>query len=131
MVQEPDHPDAVLSSKSWELMKNGNFNKVPLIVGFNSDEAAYFADIAVSKDFNKVFKFTLLYYYVVENFGLVLLKYDILKYLLAPYDLTENLVKKEIAGSEVSDRFFGTSSVASNATLLKRVLFETTIISIN
>lgn len=50
VVKEPDHPEAVFSSKSWELVKNGEFQKVPLIVGFNSDETASF-DQLISKNF--------------------------------------------------------------------------------
>lgn len=35
---EPELPGAVVTKKSHEMLKNGEFNKVPCIVGFNSAE---------------------------------------------------------------------------------------------
>lgn len=37
-VIEPDHPAAFLSSRSYELVKTGNFLKVPVMLGYNSLE---------------------------------------------------------------------------------------------
>ncbi|RZC34029.1 cholinesterase 1-like [Asbolus verrucosus] len=36
---EPEHEDAFISERSYELLKAGDFERVPYIVGFNSQEA--------------------------------------------------------------------------------------------
>lgn len=40
-VSEPDHPDAFFSGKSHQLLSQGEFNKVPVLIGFNSLEGTY------------------------------------------------------------------------------------------
>lgn len=39
-VVEPKHDGAFFSEKSHELLRNGNFARVPLIVGYNSLEVS-------------------------------------------------------------------------------------------
>lgn len=41
---EPIHEKAFFTNKTYGLLKNGMFNKVPQIIGFNSREAASFFD---------------------------------------------------------------------------------------
>lgn len=42
-VIEPLHPEAVIYKKMHEEFRTGSFNRVPQIIGFNSQEFAYFA----------------------------------------------------------------------------------------
>lgn len=38
-VTEPEHSGAVITGKSYELLHNGHFNQVPMIIGHTSLEA--------------------------------------------------------------------------------------------
>lgn len=38
-VIEPESSDAVITGKSYDLQKNGDFNKVPILMGHTSLEA--------------------------------------------------------------------------------------------
>ncbi|XP_030764669.1 carboxylesterase 4A-like [Sitophilus oryzae] len=42
---EVHHPGAVFANKSHEALKDGNINRVPIIIGFNSQEAIPFVDV--------------------------------------------------------------------------------------
>lgn len=42
-VIEPDHPDAVVTTIPYYRLKSGEFNRVPMIIGYNSMEVADFA----------------------------------------------------------------------------------------
>lgn len=43
-VLEPNHPGAVITNKSHELLRRGIYNKVPQLIGFNSLEGVLFLD---------------------------------------------------------------------------------------
>lgn len=38
---EPEHKGAVITGKSYRLLENGEFHKVPSIIGFNSLELSF------------------------------------------------------------------------------------------
>lgn len=46
-VIEPEHKDAIFTGKSHELLRTGNFNRVPVIVGLNSNEAKSFLGLFI------------------------------------------------------------------------------------
>ncbi|KAG5887779.1 hypothetical protein JTB14_035126 [Gonioctena quinquepunctata] len=43
--KEPAHDGAVVLEPSHEILRNGNFNRVPIIIGFNSQEALVFSKV--------------------------------------------------------------------------------------
>lgn len=45
VVTEPVHPGAIITKKNWELLSTGKFHRVPLIVGFTSNETAILASL--------------------------------------------------------------------------------------
>lgn len=42
---EPDTEDAVYVNDSDKALSNGNFNRVPILLGFNSQEALFAGDV--------------------------------------------------------------------------------------
>lgn len=46
-VIEPEHNDAIFTGKSHELLRTGTFNKVPVIIGLNSNEAKSFLGLFI------------------------------------------------------------------------------------
>nr|AYN64428.1 carboxylesterase [Dendroctonus armandi] len=87
VVTEPVHPGAIITKKNWELLSTGKFHRVPLIVGFTSNETAILASLP-------------------EQLSPLFIKYDIDVTLLAPSGLTQNYIKKVRAGAEVKNYFF-------------------------
>ncbi|KAJ8939780.1 hypothetical protein NQ314_010984 [Rhamnusium bicolor] len=65
---EPPHKDAVVLGKSHENLKNCQFNKVPMIIGFNSQEGIPFANI-------------------LDKLRLYLLTYDLFPNRIIPIDM--------------------------------------------
>ncbi|XP_066149477.1 juvenile hormone esterase-like isoform X2 [Euwallacea fornicatus] len=87
VVKEPNHPEAVFSNSSWELFKSGQFQRVPILAGYNSLEVGN----------------ALSYYDQIKQ---LLFIYDLQPNLLAPYGLTQNFFKQLVAGLEVKKHFF-------------------------
>ncbi|XP_060526499.1 venom carboxylesterase-6-like [Cylas formicarius] len=96
-VSEPYHQDAVFSGRSHELLKRGAFNRVPVIIGYTSNEAGYFVSTSI------------------DSLRPLLFQYDADIAKLAPYDLTRDRIRRLLAASLIKSHFFGNGSVA-NAT---------------
>uniref|UniRef100_A0AAR5P4C2 Carboxylic ester hydrolase n=1 Tax=Dendroctonus ponderosae TaxID=77166 RepID=A0AAR5P4C2_DENPD len=95
VVTEPALPGAFITKKNWELLSTGQFQKVPLLMGFSSNESA-------NLDLNAVRSTPLL------------LQYSLDLKLLAPAGLTKNLIKQILAGAKVRGHYFNTVNIASD-----------------
>ncbi|CAG9763665.1 unnamed protein product [Ceutorhynchus assimilis] len=94
-VMEPDVDGAVLINPSEYALTKGRFNRVPVLMGINSHEAAVFSSISI-----------LLRLYV--------LKYDSFKSYLTPFSMTTNKFKRFVAGREIYHHFFGIFPIAAD-----------------
>ncbi|KAL1498381.1 hypothetical protein ABEB36_009188 [Hypothenemus hampei] len=94
-VIEPEHDEAIITGKSHDLLQNGNFNKVPVIVGLNSNEAKSFLGL------------------FIDILKPLFTRYDLNLARLAPYDLTRNTTKRLLAGNEVKTHWFGHEPIAT------------------
>ncbi|KAJ3666300.1 hypothetical protein Zmor_001750 [Zophobas morio] len=102
-VIEPEHSNAFFSKKSHQLLLDGNFNKVPCIVGFNSLEGTF--------NFGTLFK-------------IYLLQYDFNHARLLPFDLNIDENKKSAAASYVKDFYFGNNLIAFSDRKLMKYLSD-------
>lgn len=55
-VMEPEHEGAIITEKSHKLLQSGQFNKVPVIIGLNSNEAKSFLGLFIGDFYIKLFK---------------------------------------------------------------------------
>ncbi|KAF7266119.1 hypothetical protein GWI33_020491 [Rhynchophorus ferrugineus] len=95
-VKEPDHEGAVFSSRSHEDLKNGAFQRVPVIIGLNSNEAKSFLGLIIGL--------------IKPFFG----RFDLDIARLTPHDLTGNLTKRTLAGAEIKEHYFGDQPIPIN-----------------
>ncbi|XP_023309934.1 venom carboxylesterase-6-like [Anoplophora glabripennis] len=95
-VIEPEHDGAIVVGMSDELLQQGAFNKVPVLLGLNSNEAAA---VGVIPDILRLY--LLIYDVEVEN--------------LAPYDLTNSSSSRLLAAVRVKVHYFGLESVSSGS----------------
>ncbi|CAG9856921.1 unnamed protein product [Phyllotreta striolata] len=86
-VIEPPHEGAFFSSYSHQLLSEGKFNRVPVIMGINSNEANVIDDIPL----------------IIDIF---LEAYDIDYSNLAPADLTNNSLDRDTAGFSIRFYYF-------------------------
>ncbi|CAG9761134.1 unnamed protein product [Ceutorhynchus assimilis] len=86
---EPEHEGAVITGKSHELLRTGQFNKIPVMLGLNSNEAKSFLGL------------------FIDVLKPLFTRYDLNIARLAPYDLTRNSTKRILAGNEVKQFCFG------------------------
>ncbi|KAL1491819.1 hypothetical protein ABEB36_012356 [Hypothenemus hampei] len=93
VVKEPNHPGAVFSSRTWQQLESGNFSRVPMIVGFNSNEGAALSSY-------------------IDLIRPVMVQYDLDLTRLVPHDLTRNPLKRIPAAFEVRRNFFNLSPIA-------------------
>ncbi|XP_057654109.1 venom carboxylesterase-6-like isoform X1 [Diorhabda carinulata] len=92
-VMEPCHEGAFFCNRSDDLLKNGEYYRVPVIIGVNSNEGV------VAKDLPALFR-------------LYLIKYDIDYKSLAPTDLTSSSSNKSSAAIDIRFHYFGVFSIA-------------------
>ncbi|CAH1975198.1 unnamed protein product [Acanthoscelides obtectus] len=87
-VLEPQSENALFSNNSYDSLKAGNFNQVPMLVGVNSNEASYYDGPVV---FLMAFSS----------------RYDVDHKSLAPIDMTDDDQKRLEAGNEVKNEYWG------------------------
>ncbi|CAG9762418.1 unnamed protein product [Ceutorhynchus assimilis] len=95
-VMEPNIEGAVLKDPSEFSLSQGNFSKVPVLMGMNSNEAAVFTEVPF------LLKLYLLYYDVVVSY-------------LTPYSMTKDSVKRLAAGEYIKLHFFGLLPIPTSA----------------
>ncbi|XP_045477364.1 cholinesterase 2-like isoform X2 [Harmonia axyridis] len=105
---EVDHEDAFLTKNNWyEMLKNGNFSHVPVVMGINSNEALYFYEEAS----------------ILQPL-LVLLDLDVS--LLTPPAM--NITDRELStsvGALIRDRYFGQNNRISTSDVLDLIRYFT------
>ncbi|XP_049825184.1 venom carboxylesterase-6-like isoform X25 [Aethina tumida] len=105
-VMEPDHEGAVFSSKSYELLQNGNFHKVPMIIGYNSEEAVYVSQIP-------------------DLLKWLLIKYDYQPTSLVPNDMNvKSSFVKWIVGNIIKFHYFGLDLILSSSSKLAQFVSD-------
>ncbi|XP_030764556.1 venom carboxylesterase-6-like [Sitophilus oryzae] len=92
VVIEPDIDGAIVTGRSYEKLLNGDYNTVPVIVGFNSFEMENITN-------------TFLVNIIASQFEVELWR-------LAPYDLTSSFLYRTSAGTIVRNYFFGILPIA-------------------
>nr|QYA71948.1 carboxylesterase [Anoplophora glabripennis]QYA72000.1 carboxylesterase [Anoplophora glabripennis] len=92
-AEEPDLKNSVVVKKSHEKLKKGQFNRVPMIVGFNSQEGLPFAD-------------------ALERVRLYLLTYDINPVRLIPVDMNVKSADKLTVATKIKTHYFGIRPVS-------------------
>ncbi|KAL3278472.1 hypothetical protein HHI36_013791 [Cryptolaemus montrouzieri] len=86
-VIEPNHNGAFLSKGSYEIIKSGNYQKMPAMLGYTSLEGT----MSIS-----------------NIFRLLLLKYDLTPSYFVPIDMNiKNSVIKDSVGREIKFQYFG------------------------
>ncbi|XP_066246390.1 juvenile hormone esterase-like [Euwallacea similis] len=103
VAKEPEHSGAVFSDRSWKLLQEGKFQRVPLIAGYNSLEGGSIGPY-------------------LQYMTPVINKYEVDKSLLTPYGMSQNIIKRYIAGVEISKYFFNRGSIESQPESLTRFL---------
>ncbi|VEN60664.1 unnamed protein product [Callosobruchus maculatus] len=93
-VIEPYHDSAFFYNKSEELLRTGQFNRVPVLMGINSNEA-----VAANE--------------IPAVLRLFFAKYDINVALIAPEDLTNDTKKRKDAAKEIKSYFFKTAALTT------------------
>ncbi|XP_044756103.1 juvenile hormone esterase-like [Coccinella septempunctata] len=91
-VIEPDHPDAFLNNRSYELMQTGNYFKVTALLGYNSLEG---------------------WTQVSSLFRVYLVKFDLTPSYLVPIDM--NIVDPDVknsVGKKIKYQYFGLMPVS-------------------
>ncbi|CAG9768554.1 unnamed protein product [Ceutorhynchus assimilis] len=90
---EVEGPDAVFTAKSDEYVRSGAYpNKVPVMIGFTSNEAGHAHGVSES----------------IRN---ALVYFDIVPSNLAPFSLTSNSSKRREAASDIRVNFYGVDSM--------------------
>ncbi|XP_066147122.1 juvenile hormone esterase-like [Euwallacea fornicatus] len=92
---EPNVAGAIYVSPSDEVLTSGHYNSVPVLMGFNSQEAVAAGSIPFYLD-------------------LYLLTYDINKALLAPWSLTQNSIDRILAGKNIKNKYFQNTAIATH-----------------
>nr|ACI42858.1 carboxylesterase [Harmonia axyridis] len=91
-VLEPDHPGSFLSNRSYELVRTGNFFKVPTMLGYNSLEG---------------------WTQVSNVFRIYLVRYDLTPSKLVPADMNiKDPELKNIVGKKIKYQYFGLMPVS-------------------
>ncbi|XP_049825157.1 juvenile hormone esterase [Aethina tumida] len=105
-VMEPDHEGAFFSSKSHELLQNGGFHKVPMIIGYNSEEAVSASAIP-------------------DLLKLLLAKYDFQPSNLVPDDMNiKSGFAKWLVGNIIKFRYFGLDLILSSSSKLAQFISD-------
>jgi carboxylesterase type B len=104
-VIEPEHPDAVLSAKSHQMLKEGKFHHVPIMTGFNSLEG-YVDSLP-----------TLLRLWIG--------KYDVDNSLLVPEDMNAKSLATRLLGSNIKRRYFSLFPILLTSERLMRFIADT------
>ncbi|XP_050302252.1 esterase FE4-like [Anthonomus grandis grandis] len=107
-VVEPEHEGAFFTQKSHEMLRTGQFNKVPVLMGLNSNEAKSFLGL------------------FIDVLKPLFTRYDINIARLAPYDLTRNSTKRILAGTEIKHHYFGEDPIVTrpSANIIKFISHE-------
>ncbi|XP_066261238.1 juvenile hormone esterase-like [Euwallacea similis] len=92
---EPNIAGAVYVNPSDEALTYGNFNSVPVLMGFNSQEAVAAGSVPFYLD-------------------LYLVTYDIEQAFLAPWSLTQKSTKRILAGANIKYKYFQYTAIATN-----------------
>ncbi|XP_049825070.1 juvenile hormone esterase-like [Aethina tumida] len=105
-VMEPDHEGAFFSSKSHELLQNGGFHKVPMIIGYNSEEAVYADNIP-------------------DLLKLLLVKYDFQPTNLVPDDMNiKSSLTKWLVGNKIKFHYFGLDLILASDSKLAQFISD-------
>ncbi|XP_017772568.1 PREDICTED: venom carboxylesterase-6-like [Nicrophorus vespilloides] len=103
---EPEHDDAVLSLGSHELFRTGEFNRIPYIIGFNSEESSVLLEL-------------------LDYLRPYLLSYDFVPTNLVPDDLNVPKISLDYiqAGYKIKIKYFGflSTSLARRTNILKYI----------
>lgn len=107
VIEPADTTDAVITTSTYECLRLGYFNRVPLLMGHNSFEA-------VSMEYSKLNKYKIklvvhydrriiiLYFVVViKQWCFYLLQSDIFPSLLVPDSMNANAIGKLLAGPQI------------------------------
>lgn len=109
----------MFSKQSWEQFSSGDFERVPLIIGFVSNELGAIAQYIGRRFYKKrMFNFKLLFSGITRH---ILAQYDFDVSRLAPYGLTQNWFKRFAAGVKIKRHYFGVSSLLASIKALAKV----------
>ncbi|XP_060531567.1 uncharacterized protein LOC132705150 [Cylas formicarius] len=97
-VIEIEHPDAFLSGRMYELFESGNFNKVPVIIGINSDES-----LGLLENGDRLYE--------------IFQDYDDLPRILTPHDLHLDYATENTVGHLIKDFYAGNDTFKDNLAL--------------
>nr|WCC58167.1 carboxylesterase [Pharsalia antennata] len=92
-AEEPNFNDSVVLNKSHQKLNNGKFNRVPMIVGFNSQEGLPFAD-------------------VLEKVRAYLLTFDLNPERLIPVDMNVDPADRPTVARKIKAHYFGLRPVS-------------------
>ncbi|KAJ8945662.1 hypothetical protein NQ318_012380 [Aromia moschata] len=90
--EEVPHEGAAVLGKSHERLKNGNFSRVPMIVGFNSQEGIFFVKR-------------------LQQIRLYLATYDLAPVRLIPIDMNVRPLQVPIVATKIKTKYFGLAPV--------------------
>ncbi|RZC33900.1 uncharacterized protein BDFB_011530, partial [Asbolus verrucosus] len=102
-VIEHEHPGAFFTAKSHQLLASGQFNKVPVMIGFNSLEGTY--------NFEALFR-------------LYLVQFDLYPEKLLPIDLNVDPSRASEAAKKLKNYYFGWIPVSLSNMELMRFLSD-------
>ncbi|CAG9764604.1 unnamed protein product [Ceutorhynchus assimilis] len=99
VAHEPDYPGAVFSirSKSHLQLTKKEFPKIPILLGFTSNEAALYTD-------------------QIQFFNSTLASYDANVSKIAPTGIVKDSTKRELAGRKIKNHYFGNETIVSQPT---------------
>ncbi|XP_056641583.1 uncharacterized protein LOC130448317 [Diorhabda sublineata] len=103
-VIEPDHPNAVITGQSHQLLKEGKFHNVPILTGYNSLEG-YVDDLPTI-------------------FRLWISKYDLNNALLVPDDMNSKTTGRLYLGSKIKMNYFSLFPISITSTRLMRFVAD-------
>ncbi|XP_056643008.1 carboxylesterase 1D-like isoform X2 [Diorhabda sublineata] len=103
--REPPHDGAIVLGYNHENLENGDFNNIPILMGFVSQEAINF-------------------YPAFNVFRPYLLQYDLFKERLIPGSMNVDSLKKKQVADEIKQKCFGDSLVVSSTTDLIQFITE-------
>ncbi|XP_018577068.1 venom carboxylesterase-6 [Anoplophora glabripennis] len=95
-VIEHDHEGAFITERMLEILRKGDFNKVPLLIGFNSEESYFYHDSA-------------------ENLAYLATEFDKNNSLLVPHDMhiTQESTR-EFAARDINQFYVGDGTFAED-----------------
>ncbi|XP_076268000.1 esterase FE4-like [Rhynchophorus ferrugineus] len=103
---EVPHPGAVFTNHSHETLRNGDINRIPVIVGFNSQEALPFID-------------------VIKYLKPYIATYDIFATRLVPDSLNiKRKLMKVLAASIIRKKYFGVAPITFSTTRLTQFVTD-------